>query len=212
MSKGIAKLMATAYKNVLSNPREARFAYKMMRLFQKSEHKRKKISEEEGLDVPPSLICSIATTCNLHCVGCYARANGIAADEGQYTKPLLTPAHWRDIFSEAAQIGVNFALLAGGEPLMRRDIVEAAASVDDIIFPIFTNGTLIGSFYTVFFRKHLNLIPIISIEGTAMSTDERRGQGVFQRAVNALSWEHTGGCTLWEHRDEVEHMMATPTP
>ena len=28
------------------------------------------------MDVPPFLICSIATTCNLHCKGCYARANG----------------------------------------------------------------------------------------------------------------------------------------
>ena len=30
--------------------------------------------------------------------------------------------------------------------------------------------------------------------------------------ANALSWEHTGGCTLWEHRGGVEQMMATPTP
>lgn len=70
MSKGIAHLMAKAYKNVLSNPREARFAYTMTRMFQKSEQKRKKTKEKEGLDVPPFLICSIATTCNLHCVGC----------------------------------------------------------------------------------------------------------------------------------------------
>ena len=186
MSNGIAGIMAKAYKNVLSNPREAKFAFKMQRLFQKSEHKRKKIKEEEGLDVPPFLICSIATICNLHCKGCYARANGIAGDEGQYKKPLLSPEQWRQIFADAAAMGVNFSLLAGGEPLMRRDILEAAATVDEMIFPIFTNGTLIGPFYIDFFRKHLNMIPIISIEGTAMSTDARRGQGVFQRAVAAM--------------------------
>ena len=28
------------------------------------------------------------------------------------------------------------------------------------------------------------------------------------RAAKALGWEHTGGCTLFEHRDEIEKMMA----
>ena len=186
MSNGIAGIMAKAYKNVLSNPREARFAFRMQRLFQKSEQRRKTILEEEGIEVPPFLICSIATICNLHCKGCYARANGIANDKGNYDKPLLTPEQWRNIFTEAAGMGVNFSLLAGGEPLMRRDILEAVAEVEDMIFPIFTNGILIGASYTEFFRKHLNMVPIISIEGTATSTDNRRGQGVFQRAITAM--------------------------
>ena len=62
-------------------------------------------------------------------------------------------------------MGVSFCLLAGGEPLMRRDLLECAAAVEDIIFPVFTNGTLIGSLYTEFFKNHLNMIPVISLEG-----------------------------------------------
>ena len=27
------------------------------------------------------------------------------------------------------------------------------------------------------------------------------------RAARALGWEHTGGCTLFEHREEIEQMM-----
>ena len=27
------------------------------------------------------------------------------------------------------------------------------------------------------------------------------------RAARALGWEHTGGCTLFEHREEIEEMM-----
>lgn len=186
MSNGIAGIMARAYKNVLSNPREAKFAYRMQRIFQKSEHKRKKIKEKEDIDVPPFLICSIATICNLHCKGCYARANGIANENSKYRKPLLTPEQWQVIFTEAAEMGVCFSLLAGGEPLMRRDILEAVAEVKGMIFPIFTNGTLFGATYIEFFRNHLNLVPIISIEGTALSTDDRRGQGVFERATAAM--------------------------
>ena len=27
------------------------------------------------------------------------------------------------------------------------------------------------------------------------------------RAAHALGWEHTGGCTLFEHKDEIEKMI-----
>ena len=44
MNGSIRNIMATAYKNVLSNPREAKFAFKMQRLFEKSEKRRKKMA------------------------------------------------------------------------------------------------------------------------------------------------------------------------
>lgn len=186
MSDTIGRVMKQAYKNILSNPREARFVFHMQRLFAKSEQKRKKVAAQEGIHVPPFLICSIATQCNLHCKGCYARSNGIANDNADYAKATLTPLQWRQVFAEAAEMGINFSLLAGGEPLMRRDILEAVAEVNDMIFPIFTNGTLIGPSYIDFFNNHLNMVPVISIEGTALGTDERRGHGVFERAVQAM--------------------------
>ena len=186
MSGSISRIMAKAYKNVLSNPREAKFAFRMQQLFAKSEKRRKKVQEKEGIDVPPFLISSISTTCNLHCKGCYARSNGIANDQEAERKATMTPQQWQQIFTEAADMGINFSLLAGGEPMMRKDILEAVAEVKDMIFPIFTIGTLIGPSYIEFLRKHLNMVPIISIEGTAMGTDERRGQGVFKRAMQSM--------------------------
>ena len=186
MSDSIAGIMTKAYKSMLFNPREAMFAYKMQILFKKSERRREKLYKEEGVDVPPFLISSISTTCNLHCKGCYARANGIARDTGESVKPSLTPSQWKEIFQEAAGMGINFSLLAGGEPMLRKDIIEAAASVKDMIFPVFTNGTLIGQSWIEFLKNHLNIVPVISIEGTAMGTDDRRGQGVFNRAVSSM--------------------------
>ena len=186
MSGSIRRIMAKAYKNVLSNPREAKFALRMQQLFAKSERLRKKIREQEGIDVPPFLISSIATQCNLHCKGCYARSNGIADDEEANRKATLAPEQWQQIFTEASQMGINFSLLAGGEPMLRKDILEAVVKVKDMIFPVFTNGTLIGPSYLKFLRKHLNLVPVISIEGTDIRTDERRGQGVFRRATQSM--------------------------
>ena len=95
MSNSIRTIMAKAYKSVLSNPREAKFAFRMQTLFQKSEKRRRKILEQEELEVPPFLISSISTTCNLHCKGCYARSNGIAEDEKANQKATLTPDQWK---------------------------------------------------------------------------------------------------------------------
>ena len=184
LAESIRNIMAKAYLNVLNNPREARFVSRMQRVIGKAERRRKKCLEKAGLEVPPFLIASIATTCNLQCKGCYARKNGIAGDTP--TKATLSPDQWHTIFSEAAELGVSFCLLAGGEPLMRRDILESAATIEDIIFPVFTNGTLIGALYTEFFKRHLNMIPVISLEGELTATDGRRGKGVFQRALLSM--------------------------
>lgn len=186
MSESIRNIMAKAYKNVLRNPREAKFAYRMQRLFEKSEKRRREVSEREEMDIPPFLISSISTTCNLQCKGCYARKNGIADDPGKDGKHTLQPEEWRRIFTEAASLGINFSLLAGGEPLMRKDLLESISNVEDMIFPIFTNGTLIGPTYLEFFEKHLNMVPIISLEGLQTNTDQRRGQGVFKKAMQAM--------------------------
>ena len=184
MAGSIRNIMTTAYLNVLSNSREARFVSRMQRVIGKAERRRKECLKKEGLEVPPFLIASIATTCNLQCKGCYARKNGIAGDTP--TKATLSPDQWHTIFSDAAELGVSFCLLAGGEPLTRRDLLESAATIEDIIFPVFTNGTLIGALYTEFFKHHLNMIPVISLEGELTATDGRRGKGVFQRALLSM--------------------------
>ena len=62
MSGSIARIMTKAYKNVLTNPREAKFTFRMQQLFQKSEKRRKKVQQEDGIDIPPFLICSIGYT------------------------------------------------------------------------------------------------------------------------------------------------------
>lgn len=188
MAESIRNIMAKAYLNVLGNPHEARFVARMQCTITKAERRRKAYREKEGVEVPPFLIASIATTCNLQCKGCYARKNGIAGDTPD--KETLSPEQWSTIFHEAVELGISFCLLAGGEPLTRRDLLESAAAVEDIIFPVFTNGTMIGAVYTEFFRKHLNMVPVISLEGELAATDERRGKGVFQRALLSMEMLH----------------------
>ena len=188
MTDNLRQLVQTGYRSVLSNPREARFALQLQRTLARGDRRRKRILKEEGLDVPPFLICSIATTCNLQCKGCYARAGGIAGDTP--TKSTLAPNEWRRLFEEAVDMGFSVSLLAGGEPLTRRDLLESIAEVKDMLFPVFTNGTLIGPQYVEFFRKHLNMLPVISLEGDAMATNARRGKGVHERALLSMQLLH----------------------
>jgi MoaA/NifB/PqqE/SkfB family radical SAM enzyme len=77
----------------------------------------------------------------------------------------LTSEEWFRIFDEADDLGVSFILLAGGEPMLRRDIIEAAGKKPGILFPIFTNGTFMDEKYFELFDRCRNLIPIMSIEG-----------------------------------------------
>lgn len=133
-----------------------------------------------GLQVPPLLIISITKRCNLNCTGCYSK---ILHQDNQSE---LSPERFREILNEASTLGVSIILLAGGEPLVRRDILEVAAEFPRIIFPIFSNGTLLDDSYLSFFYKHQHLIPVISLEGRELETDARRGDGIYQNYLQLV--------------------------
>jgi MoaA/NifB/PqqE/SkfB family radical SAM enzyme len=147
--------------------------------------------EQSGTHVPPFLIAGIASQCNLHCAGCYARADGSCGDEMSDNE--MTTERWGELFAQAEELGISFILLAGGEPLMRRDLIGKASEHSNIVFPVFTNGTLLDDAYFELFDKHRNLIPILSIEGDDVATDARRGQGVASRLRRAMDDLHGKG-------------------
>lgn len=173
MKNGISGIMGTLGRYYIASSKGRAFLAGMLPRIKKSAALRE-AHEAEGTHIPPFLIASIASQCNLHCAGCYARAGG--ACSGSATQDM-SAAEWGRVFGEAAGLGVSFVLLAGGEPLMRRDIIEQAARRPDIIFPIFTNGTMIDDGFLALLDAHRNLVPVLSIEGDAAHTDARRGEG-----------------------------------
>lgn len=190
MSAAIKRIVANAVKSFFSNPRESAFLTQCAINMKKAALSRNKY-EKQGKHIPPFLIASIADTCNLNCAGCYAMASGICGENPD--KKRLAPSEWENVFTEARDLGVSFVLLAGGEPLIEKGIIETAAKFPEIVFPVFTNGTLIDDNYLEMFNKSRNLIPVLSIEGDESTTSARRGGGVYQKVLETMGKMHNRG-------------------
>ncbi len=183
MTKGVERVVSDAVKATLKNPRESAFMLSFAGASAAASAKRKK-AEKNGEHIPPFLIASITSKCNLHCAGCYSRCNHATVDTEPVTQ--LTDEDWFNVFEEADGLGISFILLAGGEPMLRRGVIEAAGKKKNILFPIFTNGTFMDERYFELFDKCRNLIPIMSIEGKKELTDARRGSGIYERLIKNM--------------------------
>lgn len=183
LTGGVENIVKNIMRATLTNPKESLFISKYA-LASKEAARVRRQAEENGEHVPPFLIASITSSCNLHCTGCYARTNLSCCDSG-ITKQL-TDKEWLEIFKEARELGIGFILLAGGEPFLRKDVIEAAGLVPEILFPIFTNGTMLTEEYLKLLDRYRNLIPILSIEGNKEKTDERRGYGIYDKLCKAM--------------------------
>ena len=183
MTKGVERIVKDALKATLKNPKESAFMVKFAASSKSASKKRAEL-KQKGTNVPPFLIASITSQCNLHCEGCYSRCNNATVDEKPQEQ--LMKDDWDKVFGEASDLGVSFILLAGGEPMLRIDVIEAASIHKDIMFPIFTNGTYINDQYLKLFDKSRNLVPILSIEGNKEITDARRGEGVYDKLIQTM--------------------------
>lgn len=184
LNDGVELIVKQALKATLKNPLESAFIVRYLNAQRKASARRLQ-AESEGLHIPPFLIASISAQCNLFCSGCYARANESISETtcGQQ----LSDSDWERLLHEAADMGISFVLLAGGEPFMRRAVLEIAAGIPDIVFPVFTNGTLFDDEAVSLFNKNRNLVPILSLDGDQAQTNARRGAGVYQKLTDAMT-------------------------
>ena len=136
MTRGVERVVADAMRATLKNPKESAYMIKFAAASKTASKKRAALAKE-GTNMPAFLIASITSSCNLHCAGCYSRCNHATTDEAPVSQ--LKDEEWAKVFNEAEDLGVSFILLAGGEPLLRKGVIEAAAAKQNILFPIFTN-------------------------------------------------------------------------
>ncbi|UCG91883.1 MAG: radical SAM protein [candidate division WOR-3 bacterium] len=164
----------------VKRPSQAYFFYQTIRWQQKAARRRLQW-EENGVHVPPIMIFSVTQRCNLHCKGCYAQAINRSSSEE------MSEAKIRKVIQEARDLGISFMVIAGGEPFVRKEIVDIMKDFPEIIFLVFTNGLLIDDELLMKLRKQKNVVPLISLEGYADATNERRGQGVYERLQRIIT-------------------------
>ncbi len=146
--------------------------------FLKANKIRDRIFTEEGILVPPIIILSVTMQCNLACKGCYSR------DYPREKEMSLSKIE--DIFIEARQLGSIFFVITGGEPLMRKGLLDLCMKHRDLIFMLYTNGAFMNRDCARKIASSNNIIPFISIEGTREATDARRGKGVYDNVLKAM--------------------------
>jgi len=144
--------------------------------FQKVQAVKRAGAALRGRTVPGILIASVTRKCNLNCAGCYSKTLRCGSSEE------LSDERFLELFKEAADLGVGTLMIAGGEPLLRRDLIEGIAKLPGMVVPVFTNGSLVDESYLDLFSSG-RLIPIFSVEGDAAFTARRRGDGIHEAVI-----------------------------
>ena len=144
------------------------------------------LRERYGCNIPWAILLDPTSACNLHCTGCWA------ADYGNRLN--LSFEDIDSIIEQGKELGVYLYIYTGGEPLVRKDdIVKLCQKHDDCVFLAFTNGTLVDQAFIDAIRPCGNFIPAFSVEGDRESTDERRGEGVYDKVVGAMKLMRENG-------------------
>lgn len=202
LNDAIAGYFKDAVRITLREPAKSLFFLRTI-LWQKKAARVRRKWQSSGLHVPALLIVSVTSKCNLRCKGCYAFAH----EKGKSRAPELSDARLRTLVDEANELGISAILFAGGEPLMRKDLLTITKDFPSVIFPIVTNGTLIDEGTLDHFRNQRNVIPVVSIEGDERDTDERRGVGMHERLQKAMAEMRAKGiffgCSLTITRSNI---------
>jgi MoaA/NifB/PqqE/SkfB family radical SAM enzyme len=133
----------------------------------RSNRRRKHFAAKHNLVIPTVLVVSVTMACNYDCLGCYSR--------GRPESGELSKAELNNLFNEAQNMGLLAAVLTGGEPLMRAGILDIVKKQPQILFILITNGSLMTPETAAAIGKMRNLVVLVSIEGSCVFTDERRG-------------------------------------
>ena len=134
---------------------------------------------KRGEFFPPYLYISIINSCNLRCQGCWV-------DVAHKQQKIDVDALNRMI-TTAKKMGNSFFGLLGGEPFMHKELFDVLEAHPDAYFQVFTNGHFITDDVAKRLRKCGNVTPLISVEGSEIVSDERRGKkGVLSATMQGL--------------------------
>ncbi|MFH1124889.1 MAG: 12,18-didecarboxysiroheme deacetylase [Pseudomonadota bacterium] len=134
-------------------------------------------------DKKPVVVWNVTRSCNLRCMHCYAHAVEQSHDRELSKKEAF------GMLDDLAEFGVPVVLFSGGEPLVRKDLLELASYAvgKGMRAVISTNGTLITREKARDLKKvGLSYIGV-SLDGIGEVNDRFRGKkGAFRDAMAGI--------------------------
>jgi MoaA/NifB/PqqE/SkfB family radical SAM enzyme len=124
-----------------------------------------------------SVVMEITKRCNQQCRHCYSWAQRKKKMSDQTINRIIRLVHnnYKHIF------------ITGGEPTLDKRIFKIAAKNPDIMFFMFTNGSVIGQNFARKLASIGNLIPVLSFDGDSASRhDYFKGKGSWQKLMRAI--------------------------
>jgi MoaA/NifB/PqqE/SkfB family radical SAM enzyme len=150
------------------------FGYKGMRSVQLYKKRLRR-----GEHFPPFLFISIINSCQLRCQGCWV--------DVEAPRQFISLDDMNRLLDDAKRHGNSYFGILGGEPFLHPELFRILEAHPDCYFQIFTNGQLISDEVARELRRVGNASPLISIEGNAAVSDERRGRAqVLDRTLAGL--------------------------
>lgn len=132
----------------------------------------------------PRIVAWISTlTCNLKCVHCYPTAGKVETAE-------LTTEESKACITEFAATGVKSIFMSGGEPLMKKDLLELIKHATDegIMMFLCTNATLLSEKRGQQLKEAGLKRVFVGFEGTSPETVDRFSgvKGTLQRKIEGI--------------------------
>jgi MoaA/NifB/PqqE/SkfB family radical SAM enzyme len=121
-----------------------------------------------GVHFPPFLYVSVINSCNLKCQGCWV--------DVQAPRKMIDKDTLNKVIRDAKKHGNSYFGILGGEPFLHPHLLDVLDAHPDCYFQIFTNGQLITDVVAKRLNRAGNVTPLISVEGTAVVSDQRRGR------------------------------------
>jgi 12,18-didecarboxysiroheme deacetylase len=134
-------------------------------------------------DKKPVIVWNMTRRCNLKCIHCYSNSADIDYPDE------LTTAEGKKLIDDLAAFGSPVILFSGGEPLLRKDLLELAryATNKKMRAVISTNGTLITKEIAAELQKIGLSYVGVSLDGLEKTHDKFRGkQGAFAAAIEGI--------------------------
>ena len=134
---------------------------------------------KRGEHFPPFLFLALTDACNLTCRGCWIH--------GADSRRSLSRDQVENIITAGKKNGSHFFTLLGGEPMIYPQLWDIIESHPECYFQIITNGMFHTEENVERIRKLGNVTPLVSLDGPQQVNDDRRGEGVYESAVEGMA-------------------------